>query len=404
MRPVGGRVVVTGGEHVGVLAAVRALRSAGYEPWAAVSRRGTYAGRSRAAAGTVEVPNPSRDGAGFVDALVAASSRLSLSAILPGTESGLIAIAERAEAFPTEVALGAPSIEIVRRATDKEGLGALAAGAGLVTPPTLTLTRGEIEASLADVPYPAVVKPLRSEVDRGDGRLRHSAPRRVANPLELRAAVDALPGDGVLVQPYLEGRLRAICGVAWNGELVCAEHQAAERIWPPECGISAYAETVPPDHELEAGVARLVASIGWSGIFQAQFLAVGDSVYLIDLNPRIYGSLALAISAGLNLPAIWVELLLGRRPTLAGYRVGTRFRAEENDARALGVALASGQWSAVRALAPRRRTAHAVFALRDPAPLLTTLGKLPRLTGRTSKPVSVRILARGYPRRLGKRS
>jgi hypothetical protein len=37
-------------------------------------------------------------------------------------------------------------------------------------------------------------------------------------------------------------------------------------------GRSAYAETIPPDAELEQGVRLLLWAIGWSGAFQAQFI------------------------------------------------------------------------------------------------------------------------------------
>jgi len=51
------------------------------------------------------------------------------------------------------------------------------------------------------------------------------------------------------------------------------------------CGVSAYAETIPRDTaRLEERIARLLQSIGWSGIFQVQFSS-GDRHYLIDLNP-----------------------------------------------------------------------------------------------------------------------
>ena len=56
-------------------------------------------------------------------------------------------------------------------------------------------------------------------------------------------------------------------------------------------GGSAYAETIPPDAELEQGVSLLLWAIGWSGAFQAQLIhSSGGEHYLIDLNLRMYGS------------------------------------------------------------------------------------------------------------------
>jgi hypothetical protein len=117
--------------------------------------------------------------------------------------------------------------------------------------------------------------------------------------------------------------------------------------------------------------------MNWSGIFQAQFIHSASKQYLIDFNPRIYGSLALAVAAGMNLPAIWVELLLGRSPVVPGYQVDVGYRSEERDIRAMLTALARGRpAAALKVLIPRPGTVHAVFSLRDPLPVLTSIGKL----------------------------
>jgi predicted ATP-grasp superfamily ATP-dependent carboligase len=94
--------------------------------------------------------------------------------------------------------------------------------------------------------------------------------------------------------------------------------------------------TTQPNAELELGVGRLLKEIGWSGVFHVQFVRdQRDKHYLIDLNLRIYGSLALAVGAGLNLPGIWVDLLLCRRPDVAHYRVGSRYTTKRTT---------SGRW------------------------------------------------------------
>jgi hypothetical protein len=83
------------------------------------------------------------------------------------------------------------------------------------------------------------------------------------------------------------------------------------------------------------------------------------------------------VAAGLNLPAIWVDLLLGRQCQLGGYRIGTRFRHEEKDVRALAKMLVDGEHlGALQGCMPRRGTTHAIFSFRDPMPLLVSVGKL----------------------------
>lgn len=362
------RLLLCADESTGSLAAVRGLRAGGYEPWVAVSRPGTYAARSRAAAGVVSVPDAKDDAAAFVEALAAEARRLGVAAVLPATEGTLRALTGRETALDAVVGTG--PAEALDRATDKESLARLAAEAGLDVPETVDARTGRVR-------FPAILKPAASVSVAADGAMRSAEAIRVADEAELEAALAGLPADERwLLQPYVSGTLAAICGVAWEGRLVCASHQLSPRIWPPGRGISSFAVTVPRDAEREAGVARLLGLVGWSGIFGVQFLLAGGRAWAIDLNPRVYGSLALAIAAGQNLPAIWADLLLGREPRVAGYRVGVGYRVEEDDVRAIAVAARRGDLGALRGLVPRRRTTHGVFSLRDPAPFLVTLRKL----------------------------
>jgi len=367
-------ILLAATDTYGVLAAVRALRAAGYAPWIAVHQPGTYASRSRATAGTVSVPDPSFDGAGFVRELASAAVQLSAAAVLPSGEAHLLALADRKADFEG-IAFGIPSRESVERATDKELLFKLTTTAGLRTPPTMKIVRGDTEA-VGAFGFPAILKPLRSQIRNPDGTVSAYDARYVSAE-QAEEAVVGLPDEGGLVQPYIRGPLVSVSGVSWEGELVCALHQLSVRIWPVPVGGSAYAVTIPPDAELEQGVDRLLRAIGWNGLFQAQFIrGPGGEYYLIDLNPRVYGSLMLAATAGLNLPGIWADLLLGRRPEVGKYQVGARFRHEEKDVRALAQMLVDGdRLRALRGFAPRRGTTHAVFSLRDPMPLLTSVGK-----------------------------
>ncbi len=369
-------ILVTGADFPGVLAAIRALDAAGYEAWALATREGSYAERSRAARRTIVGPDPAQSPAGFAEACARAAQRHSFSGVMPGTEAALVALADHAARFPPEVPVGTPPPETVALATDKSALAGLAQRAGLQTPPTTVITLADLDGG-RDLPFPSVLKPIRSDVRLPDGTLRHAGPRRVESPNELRAAAEALPGNEWLLQPYVGDRIYGVCGVAWHGDVVCSEHQVGSRIWPPDCGMVSYVETIPVDRALDDAVRRFMASIGWSGIFQLQFLVAGERLYLIDLNPRIYISLALVVAAGLNLPAIWADLLLGREPKVTPYRVGYRWRSDEDDPRALVHAFRSGRRTAALAGAlPRRRTVHAVFSVRDPLPVLTSLRKL----------------------------
>lgn len=371
------KVLLVGNNQYGVLAAARGLRAAGYAPWLALDNPDTYVGRSRMVAGTVGVPSPETESEDFVQALADAAARLSVSAVLPSAESHFLALAGREDDFGG-VAFGVPSPKTVQWATDKVLLDRLAAEAGLQTPPTMRVARDHNKLA-KNLDFPVIVKPFRSRMRDLDGAVTAHYAQLVSTG-QLEEVLENLPGGEGLVQPFISGRLVSIAGVSWQGELVCAMHQASARIWPMPVGVSSFAETIPPDEDLEERVGYLIRAISWSGIFQAQFIRSSSGEhYLIDFNPRVYGSLALAIAAGLNLPGIWTDLLLGRRPDIRGYRVGVRFRQEEKDVRALARLLLTSHgdvWSVLRGYLPHRHTTHAIFALDDPMPLLVSLRKM----------------------------
>ncbi len=256
------------------------------------------------------------------------------------------------------------------RAAVEAALALLGLRAGLDSPPTRLVVLDKRKVKWSEVDFPAVVKPLSSEVSLGGGQLRRIEVRCVDSPQELTAALGDLPDGLGLVQPFIDGRIRTVNGVAWEGRIVAATHQVGHRIYPNDCGQLCYAETVARDVELERSAEALLSEVGWSGIFNLQLIESGDRLYVIDLNPRLYYSLALAVAAGLNLPAIWVSLLLGLPYEADGYRVGMRFRGEKDDARSLLNDIRAGRRRAVAGFLPRRNTTHGIFDLRDPAPLL----------------------------------
>jgi predicted ATP-grasp superfamily ATP-dependent carboligase len=363
----GPRVLVDADDFYGVLAGVRGLRRAGYRPWVLTPVRTSYAALSSATEGRVSVPSPASDAGGFVTAALNALDRLGGESILPGTESGLVALAGRAPAVPSE--------EIVARALDKDALAQVARDVGLATPPTFLVAPGDA----VDVAFPAIVKPVRTKTPDDAGKLLHGRAEVVHDAAELERAATSLPGDRVLVQPLLRGALGAVSGVAWRGEFVCAVHQRSLRISPPLTGVSAMARTVPADTDLERAVARLLAAFEWSGIFQLQVVWDGGVPHAIDFNPRIYGSLALAVAAGANLPAIWADLVAGREPHVVPYRVGVTYRSEEKEAQSLVLAVRRGDWrTALDVIRPRPGSAHAAFAWDDPLPLLGVARRLLR--------------------------
>ena len=319
------------------LVAARALAAGEYRVAATVSGPRSLAGASRSVA--LRIPAPGIDDPAFDDALARALDQGRYECVLPASDAALLKLEPG-----------------VRGLLDKAELASLGAAAGIATPESMAFSDlASLSSAADDLPYPVVLKPQRS-VWR---------PYRVGSPEELRASPP--PSAPLLVQPYLEGTLRAVGGVVRRGELVAAVHQRYVRTWPPEAGGASYAVSVEPDRDLEERLVRLLG--GRDGIFMAQLV---DDV-LLDLNPRVYGSLPLAVAADVNLAAIHCDLVRGRHPVSRRGRPGVVFRWTEGDVRHVVAkvrAKAMGPGAALRALRPRRGVVHPVESLRDPGPML----------------------------------
>lgn len=371
------RVLVTCAEQPGVLAAVRALRAHGYEPWVVGGSRVSLAGLSRAAGGFVKVPDPRSNPARFARAVADVAARIRAAAVLPGTERALSALTHFAALFAPPTRAGVPTLAALELVTAKPRIAGLAARAGLAVPGSQVVESGNSETWAGG--FPAVVKPLRSESWERT-RFVQATARIVGSAGQLEDVAASLPGRSVIVERFARGPVESVAGVAWDGDLLAPVQFVASRLWPPDAGIVAHATAVPLDARLVESVAELVRLTGFEGMLQVQLIKDGDRRFLIDINPRIYASLALALACGRNLPGIWVDLLLGREVTVPPYVPGASFRSEPGDARHLVMSLREHEWrKAASILRSRRGTTHAVFSRTDPLPLVAAAAAaLPR--------------------------
>lgn len=268
-----------------------------------------------------------------------------------GRGSHLVALAASDAAL---VALDAPGCHL----TDKSVVRARAREAGLPVLPDVVVSQGDdLEKALGDLTWPAIAKPVVRRA--GDPPAREMGCRA-----DVAAILTERP---LLLQPRYDGELTAVSGVVHDGVLRAAVAQRSLRLWPRRAGTTSWGVTVDLDPRRLEALSSVVRD--HEGVFQAQF--VGP--YLIDVNPRVYGSLPLAVAAGANLPAIYCSVLQGHAVPWTAGRPGVRYRWVEGDVRHVVAAVRAGEksWSAAAAdLRPRRGTAHSVVKWSDPRPQL----------------------------------
>jgi predicted ATP-grasp superfamily ATP-dependent carboligase len=330
---------------------------------------------SRYARARAVVPDSIADPAEFATAVAERAERCGPLVVYPGREEAIDALLPTGS-LPSGSALPYPRLDGLTVLRDKRSLPEVARAARLATP--ALLARGSArEVEDADVAFPCVVK---SALPGG----APSSALPVRTRQELRAALAPLADEtAVVVQEHVAGPLAAVgLVVASDGSVVARFQQLARRIWPPEAGVSVVATSVAPDAGLVDAAARVLREAEYAGLAQMQFILGPDGPVLLDVNPRFYGSLPLALRAGVNLPAAWHAVAIGDAASApAPYRTGVNYHWLEGD---LIAARRNGSLRSLRP--PRRPRTGAFWAPDDPLPsaLLTAAEIADRTRARPS--------------------
>jgi predicted ATP-grasp superfamily ATP-dependent carboligase len=371
------RVLVCNAHARHALAAVRSLGRAGHRVTAASAARVNAGGWSRYADRRLHHPHPVRDPVGFLDALERELRRGDYDLLLPVNGRTVETVVRARDRFDPLV--GLPFLPPDRLAVGFDERRTVRAARRVGTPRPETLLPTEVTPGAVDaLGYPVVVKPC-----RGSGRDGVVVCESRAAFERTYDRVRSAHGPA-LVQSFVPRRdERGVYTVYDDGELVALSVQRRLRSAPPAGGASTYRETVR-DSALAARADRLLSSLDWHGAAMVEF-RVDDrdgTPQLIEINPRLWGSLALTVAAGVDVPATLLALATGEsvEPRL-DYEVGVRCRRLFADA--VHVADRTDRLAALREFvaATRERPSYDVLSRDDPFP---TLGCLGRVVGATA--------------------
>jgi predicted ATP-grasp superfamily ATP-dependent carboligase len=220
---------------------------------------------------------------------------------------------------------------------------------GIACPRTFMTSEDEnLEDVSRKITYPAVIKPRFSRFLRGgawaSGSVQYAGGREELIAKYHESSV-RIPGP--LVQERIVGEGRGVFLLVWDGELKAAFGHRRLREKPPWGGVSVYSETVPLDSALVQQSLELLQAIRWQGPAMVEFkLDERDGrAKFMEVNGRFWGSLQLAIDAGVNFPLLLYRLALGESvPVQRDYRVGIRSRWLLGDLDNLLIRLRGRNW------------------------------------------------------------
>lgn len=323
-------ILVTDGEQRSALATTRSLGRAGHTVYVASSAARSLAGASRYARAAAVVPDPLQSPEAFVNRVIELVDRWRIQLLLPVTESALLALLPARDRI--RAALPFPTLESFLRLCDKSEVAAEARQLGIAVPRTIVLEHAADAEQLSpsELEYPLIAKPNRSVSVSGIGRAKQTA-RTVANRAALTSLVATLPAHAfpLLLQQRVTGPGIGIFVLLQGGELTAAFAHRRIREKPPWGGVSVYRESIPLDQNLLARSVALLQRFEFDGAAMVEY-KVDERTgipFIMEINGRFWGSLQLAIDAGVDFPTLLVRnTLQGTHSAPPCYRVGTRSR------------------------------------------------------------------------------
>ncbi len=325
-------ILVTDGDERSALAVVRSLGRAGHRVIVGAARAASLAGASRFVAVSAAMPHPLRAPEAFAKAAGELVRAHSCELVVPVTDASALALLARPEAVAPAI-IPLPPIESFRSISDKALVADAAASVGIRIPRQLVaqswtdVARFAAERSLNT---PIVLKPGRSVAESSSGNSKHgvlhAADWPTAKGLAESLQASAYP---LLLQERIVGPGMGVFLLIWNGRLVAAFAHRRLREKPPAGGVSVLSESVPLDDDLRARSLALLSRFSWSGVAMVEYKmdsSSGEPV-LMEVNGRFWGSLQLAIDAGVDFPALLAASALGLSVSpVTQWQVGVRSR------------------------------------------------------------------------------
>lgn len=316
-----GRVLVLGHDARAFLAVVRSLGRAGHEVDCAWHEAGGVALASKYLRYRHPVPLPRQGSTEWKHRLVGLLKEYAYDLVIPCTDAGVAALSEHAGDFAPYARLAVPAADVLGELTNKARAAELAERAGVrVAERRRVESPDDVDAAAAEWGYPLVVKPRQSHDLAAPGEKHEVCV--ASSGAEARAAFLRLGASGgVSVEKFFRG-----VGVAVGllledgGALMAFQHERVHE--PLRGGGSSYRRSVAVSpHLLEAALAVL-QPLRYTGVAMVEFkvdAATGEWVF-IEVNPRFWGSLPLALACGVDFPAALYGLFVEeRRPTEAQY-------------------------------------------------------------------------------------
>jgi predicted ATP-grasp superfamily ATP-dependent carboligase len=328
-------ILILDAEHKQALAAARSLGRAGLRVALGESLTQYRADpplpsfRSRYCSRSVVLPGYATDPDAYAAAIVAFVRDNPTRVVLPAGDATCVTLMHRRqELADLGCVLALPPDPALAIALDKDRTLQIARGLGIAYPRSMPIRSvEELPAAIDEFGFPFVLKPTASwTTERRD----RTTPVEVIDKAEAaQEAARLLAGRSmILAQQWAAGRREGVTLFMVGGQVLASCGHVEHRTTPPLGGASVLRETIATPPDIYHPAVRLAAAMGIEGVCEVEFRrdAAGQPL-LMEVNPRLPGTLDTSIRAGVDFPRLVWQWATGQPVSrVEGSRPGIRTR------------------------------------------------------------------------------
>jgi len=313
------------------LAVTRSLGKQGLSIITADETPSSLAGSSRFSSRYQNYPSPSTNPKEFIATIAELANTENLYLILPMTELTSTLLLRYKDMLPDHTQLPLADIATIDSLSNKCELMKLAQTLGVPIPRTWFAENPEnLPVMLEDLSYPIVLKPGKSWVQTKKVWL-HTSVRFAESAQDahtILATDPAFQAHEFMLQECVPGQGQGVFSIYNNGEPIAFFSHKRLREKPPRGGVSVLSESTEVNPILQKHAESLLNAVNWHGAAMVEFKVAKDGTpYLMEINTRFWGSLQLAIDAGVDFPWLLYQMTCSQPPKpITHYKTGIRLR------------------------------------------------------------------------------
>ncbi|CAH7123659.1 putative Protein-tyrosine-phosphatase [Vibrio chagasii] len=200
-----------------------------------------------------------------------------------------------------------PSLDSYLFAKDKLRIRELCDSKVLLYPDTLVIDNLGDEKEVINYDY---FKTRFSAKVIGSKIFRYSVKHLLCDRKKSNYIRDHISNNNILCQKKIDGEIIGLNVLAFEGEVYSVS--VNERIHQPKGGGgSSYRKSMPVDDQLVNIAKHVSTQLNWSGVMMIELLKSKDKLYIVEINPRFWGSLSLTIFSGHDVVNNLLRLYIG---------------------------------------------------------------------------------------------